>query len=62
MQSFTTTLAYLDPGTGSIILQALIGSVVGGLYILKLYWGRITAFFSRNKDAAVDESEAQNDG
>ncbi len=34
-------LAYLDPGTGSIILQALIGILFGSLFCVKLFWVRI---------------------
>jgi hypothetical protein len=30
--------AYLDPGTGSIILQAVIGGVAVGLLVLKRQW------------------------
>ena len=39
--------AYLDPGTGSIILQVLLGGAVGVLVIAKLYWRRIKSIFSR---------------
>jgi hypothetical protein len=38
--------AYLDPGTGSMILQGIIGAVVGGLIALKLYWARLKDFFA----------------
>jgi len=37
--------AYLDPGSGSFILQLLIASLVGGLFILKSYWKKIISFF-----------------
>lgn len=33
--------AYLDPGTGSLLLQALIGGVAAGLFAFRQYWGRI---------------------
>jgi hypothetical protein len=36
---------YLDAGTGSIIIQALIGGAVGALLVLKIYWNRISTFF-----------------
>lgn len=39
--------AYLDAGTGSIIIQAIIGAVVGVGIFLKAFWGRITGFFKR---------------
>jgi len=38
--------AYLDPGSGSFILQILIAALVGGLFLLKVYWKKISAFFS----------------
>jgi hypothetical protein len=37
--------AYLDPGTGSYILQVIIAASVAGLYIIKLFWNKIKAFF-----------------
>lgn len=37
--------AYLDPGTGSMLLQLLLGSAAGALVIGKLYWTRIKSFF-----------------
>lgn len=39
--------AYLDPGTGSIILQAIIGGLAMGAVTAKLYWSKITDFFKR---------------
>jgi hypothetical protein len=39
-------LAYLDPGTGSYLFQILIAALAGGIFAIKLFWGRISAFFS----------------
>ena len=39
--------AYLDPGTGSILLQGLIGAVAAALVVGKLYWYRFKAFMAR---------------
>jgi len=33
--------AYLDPGTGSIIIQSLIGALVAAGIALKVYWTKI---------------------
>jgi hypothetical protein len=41
----TSGLAYLDPGSGSFIIQILIATLVGGLFIVKSYWQKITVFF-----------------
>ena len=51
--------AYLDPGTGSILLQGLIAAVAGGLVTLKLYWYKIRSFFSRGEQrkAATDKKD-----
>jgi hypothetical protein len=41
--------AYLDPGTGSMVLQVLLGGF-GALGVIgKLYWHRVTSLF-RSKD------------
>ncbi len=32
-----SALAYLDPGTGSMVLQFLLGGIAGAVVILKLY-------------------------
>jgi hypothetical protein len=34
------TPAYLDPGTGSLIIQIAIGALVGGLVAAKVFWKR----------------------
>lgn len=48
--------AYLDPGTGSMAIQILIGLVAGALVTLKLYWGKLKSFFggTRNPDSEED--------
>jgi len=50
--------AYFDPGTGSLIIQALIG----GLAAVTLFWGRVklyvTSFF---KSSASDDVAKQPD-
>ena len=43
----TPAFAYLDPGTGSMILQVLLGGVAAASVALKLYWDRIKSFFVR---------------
>ena len=39
--------AYLDPGTGSYILQLLIGGLLGGLFAIGLFWKKSLAFVKR---------------
>jgi hypothetical protein len=38
--------AYLDPGTGSYVLQVAIAGIISVLFILKIFWRRVVAFFS----------------
>ena len=33
--------AYIDPGSGSVLLQLLLGGSAGLIMLLKLYWERI---------------------
>ncbi|MET0428675.1 MAG: hypothetical protein ABW026_09270 [Microvirga sp.] len=48
--------AYLDPGTGSILLQALIGGVAASVTVVSLYYQRVKAFFTgRSTAKRVDE-------
>ena len=39
--------AYLDPGTGSMLLQALLGGVAALGVVTRLYWHRLTAVFGK---------------
>ncbi len=36
----TTWPPYLDPGTGSLIIQMLIGALVGGAVAARVFWKR----------------------
>ena len=42
-------LAYLDPGSGSMMLQLLLGGIAGVAVILKLYWNSFAGLFRRKK-------------
>ena len=46
----TTVLAYLDPGSGSMILQIIAGGLAAVAVTAKLYWGRIMRFLRIRKD------------
>lgn len=46
----TISQAYIDPGTGSFILQMIGAAILGGLFSLKIFWGKITTFFSKKTD------------
>ena len=39
--------AYLDPGTGSIILQAIIGFLAASVMAISIYWSKFKSLISR---------------
>ena len=53
--------AYLDPGTGSILLQLLLGGVAGFLVIGKLYWQRIKDFFGLGDKKPTNSPDESNE-
>lgn len=42
--------AYLDPGTGSLIIQFLIGGAAAAAISIKVFWKQIRGFFSKKRD------------
>jgi len=43
---FTTpVLAYLDPGTGNIIIQAILAFIATTITTLSFYWTKVKLFF-----------------
>mgnify|MGYP003594265570 FL=1 len=46
--------AYLDPSTGSIILQATIGAIAGGTLFFRTLLHRVKSVFSR-RDTGSDK-------
>jgi hypothetical protein len=54
---FAKPNAYLDPGSGSFILQLIIATLVGGAFILKTYWNRIKTFITRVVKGTNDQEE-----
>jgi hypothetical protein len=41
--------AYLDPGTGSILLQGLIAGIAAASFAIGGYWTKVKTFFSGPK-------------
>ncbi len=39
------TYAYLDPGTGSYIIQLLVAGILGAAFVIKTQWNHIVQFF-----------------
>lgn len=47
-------LAYIDPGSGSILIQVILASCIGGI---ALFWQKIKAFFTGKKPKAPQKPE-----
>jgi hypothetical protein len=53
-------LAYIDPGSGALLLQTLVAGAVGGLVFGRQLLSDLTAkLFGRKKSDAADELNAK---
>ena len=43
--------AYIDPGTGSVLIQGIVAALAATGVALKLYWHRFVALFGKQPDA-----------
>jgi hypothetical protein len=48
-------MAYIDPGSGSAIMSAIIGFFVAAGMIVKTYWYKIKSFFTGGKNPVRPE-------
>jgi hypothetical protein len=51
------TLAYLDPGSGSLLLQILIAGMLSGLFFMKASLGHLRASVDRLFRSQPEKSE-----
>jgi hypothetical protein len=54
-------LTYLDPGSGSYLLQLLIAGLLGALFMLRGYWGRVKNSILRLFGKAPADAEESDD-
>ena len=50
--------AYLDPGTGSMLVQLLVGGVAAAGVAVKLYWHRLLRLFRIRKPEPEPDRES----
>ena len=55
-------LFYLDPGSGSFILQMLIAGVLGAGLGITIFWNRIKTLFGKGSPQQPDEEDETEDG
>jgi hypothetical protein len=51
--------AYLDPGSGSFLIQLLIAGLVGAGFLIKTYWKKIKGLFNRSDTKKEDDTDIQ---
>lgn len=54
-------LPYLDPGSGSFIIQILIASLLGIGLALRASWSKIKARFGSKPDPAGEDDDSTDD-
>lgn len=65
-----TAWAYLDPGTGSYMLQVAAAGLLASMFTIKLYWQRVKVWFRAlsaakpppDAPASAPAPEAPNEG
>ena len=50
--------AYLDPGTGSALIQGLIAAIAAIGLTLKVYWHRVLGFLGLRRSADTEEQSS----
>lgn len=54
------SLIYVDPGSGSYLVQMIIAGVLGALFYIKHIWWRIKAFFTRSGKNDLNDNDPMN--
>jgi hypothetical protein len=57
IETFARPPAYLDPGSGSMLLQLLIAGLLGAGLFLRASWSKIVKLFRRNGEAESAEND-----
>jgi hypothetical protein len=56
-----SALAYLDPGTGSLIWQLLLAGALTAAFLAKRYWRRIKQLFRSRAATGTGDDEENRD-
>jgi uncharacterized integral membrane protein len=54
-------LAYLDPGSGSFVVQALIAMFAGIAVTSRIYWSKIKSVLGFSSSSDLDDDEDEDD-
>lgn len=54
--------AYIDPGTGSYVIQLIIAALAGAAFAVKVYWGKIRTLFSKPSSKGPETGDESEEG
>ena len=54
-----SSYAYLDPGTGTLIIQALVGALAATITTISIYWQKFKLFFFKIKAKLFKKNNAK---
>jgi hypothetical protein len=57
----TDKIAYLDPGSGSFLIQLAIAALVGMAVVFRSQWAKIKKFFGGKSSKPEEEDENDDD-
>lgn len=49
--------AYIDPGSGSYLVQLIIAGILGTVFYFKAIWSAIKSFFGGKKETPLKDKE-----
>jgi hypothetical protein len=55
-------IAYIDPGAGSFVLQAIVATLAGAALALRAYWKRLRGRFGPRPPSGSEERPAARPG
>ena len=53
-------LLYVDPGSGSYLVQVIIAAILGALFYFKTIWWKIKSFFHKSKKDDLPKNDEIN--
>jgi hypothetical protein len=61
-QPLEIRVAYLDPGTATLIWQAVVGALAAAIIAIRVYWQKIRALFRRSsRDSEPSDTAPRDD-
>jgi hypothetical protein len=54
--------AYLDPATGSMVLQEIVGGAMACLFVVRRQWGQLKGWFTRRQPGSEASKSTGTDG